>query len=353
LRLSTALLCFLSLTASAQADVFIGIAAPLSGPNAAFGNEIRIGVNAAVAAANAAGGINGEPLAVVEGDDACDSRRAGDVARELIKKDVRLVVGHFCSSASMAAAPVYAEASVMMITPSATFPDLTEKGLWNVFRLTGRDDAQADFAAARIKTVGDGAEVVMLTDDQGETATLAKRFRVALPNAKSISVKAGDVRLPNDTGLITASAAYLALQATDAAEAAKALKQLNAGVVIYGPDILQTETFATRAGQAANGTRITFLKDVSAIADGRRANTVSSKEGAALPAYAAVETFVAAAKASNVNDGRAMAQWLNAGTAIDTVIGAIKFDAKGDLQEQPYQWYKWQGGELQPDLTTN
>ena len=94
----------------AQADIAIGIAGPLSGPNAVFGAELRNGVSGAIAAVNAAGGVNGEQLALVEGDDACDTRRAGEVAKDFIAKDVRLVVGHFCSSASLAAAPAYAQA---------------------------------------------------------------------------------------------------------------------------------------------------------------------------------------------------------------------------------------------------
>jgi branched-chain amino acid transport system substrate-binding protein len=290
---------------------------------------------------------------MIEGDDGCESRRATDVARTMIQNDARLVVGHFCSSASMAAAPLYADANVMMITPSATFSDLTDKGFWNVFRLTGRDDAQGELAAKRIKNNGDGAEVVLLTDGQIDTAAVADRFLVNMPNARKISVKTSDVRLPNDTALITATSAYLALQAPDAAVAAKALKSVNAGIVLYGPDALQAETYSTRGEAAANGTRITFLRDFARTSDPRLAGSLPSKDGAVLAAYAAVETFVSAAKATNVNDTRVMSQWLTAGNAVVSIVGSLVFDAKGDLKDQPYVWYRWQDGELRPDLTTN
>ena len=144
MRHFTALLFCACLAAPVHAEIFIGIAGPLSGQNAAYGNELRVGAAAAIAAVNASGGINGETLSLVEGDDGCDAKRAVEVAKSFVSKDVRLVVGHFCSSASLAAAPTYMSAGILMLNPSVTSPELTSKNLWNVFRVTGRDDAQAD-----------------------------------------------------------------------------------------------------------------------------------------------------------------------------------------------------------------
>jgi branched-chain amino acid transport system substrate-binding protein len=352
LRLITLLASALLFCAPATAEIFIGIAGPTSGPNASFGNELRVGVNAAVAALNAAGGINGETLAVVEGDDACDSRRAADVAQQLIQKDVRMVVGHFCSSASMAAAPVYERAGVLMMTPSATFPELTAKSLWNVFRLTGREDLQADLAVAQIKASPNPVDVLLVTDGQFETTPLAKRFQQQLPTAKTITVKPGDIRLPDDTAVVISTSAYLALQSSDAAIAARGLKRLNPSIQIYGPDYLQSELYGVRVADAANGTQITFLQDFATIADPRRTATMASKEGATLASFAAVEAFKAAAVATNVNDGRAMARWLASGSTVDSVIGPLRFTNTGDLQNQPYVWYRWNNGTLTAEPKT-
>jgi branched-chain amino acid transport system substrate-binding protein len=349
LRLSTALLCSLVFASAAHAEILIGIAGPLSGPNAAFGNELRIGATAAITAINTAGGINGENLALVEGDDACDSKRAVDVAKTFTSKDVRLVIGHFCSSASLAAAPTYASAGILMITPSATAPDLTSKNLWNVFRLTGRDDMQADLAAARMKASGEASEVLLFTDQQAETTPMAKRFIAAMPNAKTINIKAGSAKLPDDAGLLTASSAYLALQAKDAGNIASDLKKLNPIITLYGPDLLQSDAYNTKAGDAANNTHMTFLRDNTTIADPKRLAALPSSDGATLAAYAAVESFVAAAKARNVNDSRAMAAWLTSGSDIPTIIGTLHFNSSGDLQQQPYIWLQWQGAALVPD----
>jgi branched-chain amino acid transport system substrate-binding protein len=349
LRCIATLLVSLSLSLPAQAEILIGVAGPLTGPNTSFGNELRVGANAAVAAVNAAGGINGETLAVVEGDDGCDAKRAVDVAKTFVSRDVRMVVGHFCSSASLAAAATYNAAGVLMFNPSVTTPDLTSKNLWNVFRLTGRDDAQGEIAATRIKATGQASAVYIITDGQADSASLTKRFLTTIPDSKVINVKAGSVKLPEEPGLIVASAVYLALQAPDAADAAKALRTLNPTAKFYGPDFLQSENFSTRGEAAANGTRVSFLQDNLSKSNISKLTTLPQTDGATLAAYAAVEVFVAAAKARSVNDTRAMASFLTSGGETATIIGPLRFNASGDLQQQPYVWYTWTNGVLAPE----
>jgi branched-chain amino acid transport system substrate-binding protein len=122
------------------------------------------------------------------------------------------------------------------------------------------------------------------------------------------------------------------------------LRKLNATAVFLGPDTLQSEAFGKAAGDAAEGTHFTFLKDGTETVDAKRAKPIAAPFGATLAAYAAVEVFVAAAKANSVNNGRAMAGWLRAGNAVDTIIGSQRFNASGDLQQQPYVWYSWRGG---------
>ncbi len=347
MRNLTALLFCTFYALPAQAEIFVGVAGPLSGQNTVYGNELRSGAAAAIAALNAKGGINGESLTLVEGDDACDAKRAIEVAKRFVAQDVRAVIGHFCSSASLAAAPTYASAGVLMLNPSATAPELTSKSLWNVFRLTGRDDAQAEIAAARIKAESRDVASYVITDGLAETASLAKRFLGALPTARVLTVKAGDVRIADEPGLIVASSIYFALQATDAADAARSIREVNENVPFFGSDILQSENYGLKATDAANLTHVTFLKD-NATSAGSVAG-LASNEGAALAAYAAVETFASAAKARSVNDSRGMAAWLSAGNEVQTVVGPLRFNASGDLQQQPYIWYQWRDGNLAPE----
>ncbi len=107
----------------------------------------------ALAAVNAQGGVLGQRLALVPVDDACDPEQAAIAAQRLVEAGVVVVVGHFCSHASLTAAAIYEAAGIVMITPDSTHPRLTEEGRRNVFRLTGRDDRQGvlagDFLAER------------------------------------------------------------------------------------------------------------------------------------------------------------------------------------------------------------
>lgn len=102
----------------------------------------------AAADINAAGGIKGEKIVLVQGDDACEPKQAVAVANRLVDESgVSAVVGHFCSSSTMPASEVYDEAGILTITPGSTNPQITERGMKDMFRMCGRDDQQGAIAA--------------------------------------------------------------------------------------------------------------------------------------------------------------------------------------------------------------
>ena len=125
-----------------QADVLIGNASPLTGPISWIGAHYLVGTELAVDDLNAKGGVLGEQVQLISVDDACDTEQAVVAAQKLISDGVTFVVGHVCSGAAIAAAPVYEAAGVIMMSASATNPRLTEEGHANVFRVVGRDDQQ-------------------------------------------------------------------------------------------------------------------------------------------------------------------------------------------------------------------
>jgi len=132
----------------AQADITIGVAGPFTGPNATYGAQYWKGATQAAADINAAGGIKGEKIVLVQGDDACEPKQAVAVANRLVDEEkVSAVVGHFCSSSTMPSSEVYDEAGVLTITPGSTNPQITERGMQNMFRMCGRDDQQGVVAA--------------------------------------------------------------------------------------------------------------------------------------------------------------------------------------------------------------
>jgi branched-chain amino acid transport system substrate-binding protein len=127
----------------AHADVLIGMAGPITGKEAWFGEQLERGAELAVTDLNAEGGVLGQQVQLITADDSCDPQQAVAAARKLVSDGVIFVAGHFCSGASIAASEIYAAAGVLMITPVSTNPKLTELGRANVFRMVPRDDADA------------------------------------------------------------------------------------------------------------------------------------------------------------------------------------------------------------------
>src|SRR5262249_61801594 len=86
-------------TASAQ-DLTIGVAGPMTGQYASFGQQLKNGADQAVADINAAGGVMGKKLAIDVGDDACDPKQARAVGEKIASAKGPFVAGHHCASAS-------------------------------------------------------------------------------------------------------------------------------------------------------------------------------------------------------------------------------------------------------------
>jgi len=138
-----AILALIAMAAPVRAEILIGAAAPLSGSNAALGEQLRRGAQMAVDDINATGGIRGERLAIAFADDNCEPRKAVEVATGFVADKVRAVIGHYCSGASIPASKVYEKAGIIQISPASTSPKFTDEGGCNVIRLVPRDDAQA------------------------------------------------------------------------------------------------------------------------------------------------------------------------------------------------------------------
>src|ERR1700704_2099489 len=136
----------LSTTALAQ-NISVAVAGPMTGGESAFGRQMKNGAEQAVADLNAVGGVLGKKLALEVGDDACDPKQARSVAEKFASAKIPFVAGHYCSSSSIPASEAYADGNVLQITPASTNPLYTERKLWNVARVCGRDDQQGLVAA--------------------------------------------------------------------------------------------------------------------------------------------------------------------------------------------------------------
>jgi len=134
--------------ASAQAQIKIAMVIPATGPLTQYGDMVQEGVNTAVELANAAGGIKGQKIELTVVDDACEPKQGPIAANRVVNAGISYAVGPVCSGAAIAAAPIYDNEGVVLITPSATSPALTDgKNYHSIFRTIGRDDQQGPVAA--------------------------------------------------------------------------------------------------------------------------------------------------------------------------------------------------------------
>ena len=90
----------------AGAEVLIGGAGPMTGKDAWFGEQMERGAALAVADLNVAGGVLRQQVQLITVDDFCDPEQAVAAAEKLVSDGVILVVGHFCSGASIPASAI-------------------------------------------------------------------------------------------------------------------------------------------------------------------------------------------------------------------------------------------------------
>src|SRR6201991_3193733 len=170
-------------TAAFAQDVSVAVAGPMTGGESAFGRQMKNGAEMAVTDLNAAGGVLGKKLALDVEDDACDPKQARSVAEKIGSSKIPFVAGHYCSSSSIPASEAYADGNVLQITPASTNPLFTERKLWNVARVCGRDDQQGLVAADYIAKNFKGKNVAILNDKTTYGKGLADETKKALNKA--------------------------------------------------------------------------------------------------------------------------------------------------------------------------
>jgi branched-chain amino acid transport system substrate-binding protein len=151
LVLGLALVFCMSTGVMAADTIRIGVAGPYTGGAAAYGDNIKAGVTLKMKEINAAGGINGKMIELVWGDDLCEAKDAGVVASKFANdKSIVAVVGHVCSSATLAGMPIYVRAKMPVISATSTNPTIGQVGKGWFFRNCYTDDFQGKYLATHV-----------------------------------------------------------------------------------------------------------------------------------------------------------------------------------------------------------
>lgn len=124
----------------------IGIVLSTTGLLGPMGVDMMAAARLAAKEINDAGGVLGKQVQLIEEDDGTDAAKSLERVKKLVEIDgVKVLVGAMTSGAGMATGPYLAEKSVLLVTPSATSPALSEQPWKNwLFRSTPHDAFQGE-----------------------------------------------------------------------------------------------------------------------------------------------------------------------------------------------------------------
>ena len=298
----------IGLALPAQAEITIGLAATLTGPLAAVGEQGRRGAEAAVNEINARGGVLGQKLRLDVADDACDPKQGVAVASRFVAKKTAIVLGHFCSATAIAASDVYAEEGVVMMTASATNPTLTERGYGTVFRAIGRDDQQGATAGAILARRFAGKRIALIHDRSAYGKGLADQAASTLAQngvmpALTATINAGD---QDFSGLITRLKAgkidvvYFGGYHPELGQIVRQARDQGFTADFIAGEVMATPEYYAITGPAGDGTLFTNAPEIKLRESARAARKaiqalgVSEPDNFAFFYYAAVEALTAA-----------------------------------------------------------
>ncbi len=343
--------------APARAQIHIATAGPITGEYASFGAQMKEGAEQAVADINKSGGLLGQQLVLEVGDDACDPKQAVSVANQFASKGVKLVAGHFCSGSSIPASKVYSEEGILQISPASTNPKYTDEGSWNTFRVCGRDDEQGKVAGDYLAKHFKADKIAILNDNSAYGKGLADETTKALHAAggKEVLSTAYTPGEKDYSSLVSrlkeagVDVIYVGGYHTESALIIRQAKEQGMKATLVGGDALVTNEFWQIAGDAGQGTMMTFppdprlMKTAADVVKEFKAKNIDP-EGYVLYTYAAIQVWADAVKKVGSTDPKKVAAALKAGSKWPTVLGPISFDKKGDTTGGGYVFYVWKNG---------
>ncbi|MDY0087593.1 MAG: branched-chain amino acid ABC transporter substrate-binding protein [Coriobacteriia bacterium] len=336
--------------------VKIGLAAPLTGDNAVYGQGMKRAADLALKEANDSEEVRaaGYEFVLRAEDDQGDPKQAVNVAN-LLAGDAGVVgvIGHFNSGCTIPASAVYEDVGIAMITVSSN-PQITTQGFGVVNRIVARDDAQGAFAA-RLVYEDFGHTRVAVVDDstpygQGLATEFVKTF--ADLGGEVIAREAIQTREVDFSALVTRlkslepQAVYYAGAHTEGALLSKQMSEADLDVPLIGGDIIFSDEYIAIAGaDNAEGDVATILGlPLDQQARGQDFRAAYEAEYGQSPeaydsyAYDAAAIFVKAVLQAGPERIAVIDAVRNA--VHDGVTGTTEFDENGDTLNQAISAYR-------------
>jgi branched-chain amino acid transport system substrate-binding protein len=271
------------------------------------------------------------------------------------------VIGHFNSGCTIPASEIYDESRVIMITPAATNPKVTDRGYQGVFRVCGRDNQQGGVGAHFATSVLKARRIAILHDKTTYGQGLADEFKKAVEAAGVTPVYYAGI--PKEEADFRAVITAIKETKPDLwyfggiyDQGGQLLVQAHqnglTAPLMSGDGLIDKELIKT-AGDAAEGSYLTFGPDPERIPSARTFlaayHTRFGPHGPyAIYGYDAANILLRSIEATAGTDYQKLAAYLHA-AEFPTAMGPLRFDAKGDITSTYYVVWVVRKGEFVVD----
>lgn len=350
----------------------IGYQGPLSGGNASLGINMNNGVKLAIDQANAAKTLP-YTLKLVSADDQGSADGSPPAAqKEIADSSVIAVVGPAFSGATDAAGKIYGQAGLLISTPSATLPSLTDQGFPTFYRAVADDFAQGPPDADYLVKKAGKTKIFLIDDTTDYGKGLASAFKAEVPKAGgsivgSDSAPQTSTCVPGATGSTSqypseaskvkssgATAVYYAGYYCDFALLAKALRDAGyTGQLMSGDGSYDSHYISGAGAKNAEGTLLSC--QCSSIADNPKGATFVSDYKAAYgqdpgaysaEAYDVANSIISVLKTLGPNPTRQSVVQAYANVDYKGLTKEITFGSDHNLKTQTAFLYQVKGGKL-------
>jgi len=340
----------------------VGVVGPHSGDLAPYGIPTLQATKLVVKDANANGGILGRHVELFVEDDQCKPEIATNTATKLVTEGVSVVVGPICSGATKAVLGIYKAANIVVMSPSATNPDLTQSGRYpNFFRTIASDDKQGKLAADFIINSLHRKKVAILNDkgDYGKGfAEYVKKYlqedgkgQVKVVLFDSITPGAFDYSAVIQRVLRTgADALVFGGYHPEASKLVQQLRRKRSKIPFLSDDGIKGDSFIKVARQYAEGVYATGPRDLSQNPLYTKAVKEYEKAYGQAPGnfypqgYSAALALLNAIQKAGSTDYDAIVKVLHT-DYVETPVGRIRFDKRGDAEGVGFSVYQVQHGK--------
>ena len=278
LNLAVSVVALAAFTTLAQAadPIKIGLSGPLTGGSSSMGVSMRDGVKLAVDEINAAGGVIGRKIELIERDDEAKNERGVQIAQELINKEkVTATVGFINTGVALAAQRFYQDAKIPVMNNVATgslitkqFADQPEN---YIFRNSAHDNIQAPMIVDEAIVRRGFKKVAILADstNYGQLGREDLEKALAAKGIKAVAVEKFNIKDVDMTAqLLKAKEAGAEAVLTygigpELAQIANGMTKLGWKVPMVGSWTLSMANFIDNAGPGGEGARMpqTFIQE--------------------------------------------------------------------------------------------